>query len=158
MQLAELLDLLKRLIEAGQHPDITDVSVFSRGPELARNGVAVKDRWSGSTFLSGSDWKRESPVETPAVLPPPKKGVQRIATLTIMLLDAARPAQLQAWRPVALPDLGPTDARGATPAGLSIVCADGTHFLLRATQGGSQLPTPDEDPHPEWRVPEGLSI
>ncbi|WP_203756294.1 hypothetical protein [Actinoplanes cyaneus] len=84
--------------------------------------------------------------------------MQRIATLAIMLLDKARPAQLQTWRPVALPDLGSTDARGATPAGLSIVCTDGTRFLLRATQGGSQLPTPDEDPHPEWQVPEGLSV
>ncbi|AEV87154.1 hypothetical protein ACWT_6137 [Actinoplanes sp. SE50] len=48
MQLTEVLDVLKRLIEAAEHPDITEVSVFSRGPELPRNGIAVKDRWSGA--------------------------------------------------------------------------------------------------------------
>lgn len=158
MQLPDILDVLKRLFEAAQHPDIAGVSVFARGSELPRNGIAVKDRWSGTTFLSGADWKGETPVDTPAVLPPPKQGVQRILTLAAWLLDTAKPAQFQAWRLVALPDLGPTDARGTTPAALSIVCADGTRFLLRATQGGSQLPTPGEDPNPDWRVPADLSI
>lgn len=45
------------------------MTVFNRGPGLSRDGVAVKDRWSGRTFLSGSDWKGETPVDAPAVLP-----------------------------------------------------------------------------------------
>jgi hypothetical protein len=158
VQLTEVLDVLAALFRAADHPDIAEVSTFARGPEPARNGLAVKDKWSGTTFLSGADWKGETPVEMPAVLPPPKKGVQRIATLAVMLLDMARPAQMEAWRLVALPDLGPTDARGATPSGVSIACADGTRVLLRATQGGSQLPTPDDDPNPGWQVPAGLSV
>lgn len=158
MQLPEVLDLLQRLLTAAQHPDIVEVRVYSGGPEPARNGVAVKDRRGGNMYLAGAVWKGETPVDAPEVLPPPKLGVQRIAALTVKLLDVAKPAELQAWRLVALPDLGPTDARGVTPSGVSLVGADGSKVLLRALHGGSQTGDPAEDPYPDWRVPATLAI
>ncbi len=158
MQLTEVLDLLKRLLVAAQHPDVADVYTYGAGTKESPGGVAVKDVRGGKMFLAGSDWKGEQPIDVPEILPAPKQGAQRILTLAIQLLDAARPAQLQAWRAVTLPDLGPTDARGVTPAGISLVAADGSRFLLRAMHGGSQTGDPDVDPNPEWRVPAGISV
>lgn len=158
MQLGDVLDLLKRLIEAAQHPDIAEVRLYSGGPEPARNGVAVKDVRGGSMFLAGAAWKGETPVDVPEVLPPPKLGAQRIAILTVQLLNAAKPSELQDWRLVALNDLGPTEARSVTPSAVSLIATDGTRFLLRALHGGSQTGDPAEDPHPDWRVPKALSI
>jgi hypothetical protein len=158
VQLSETLDLLKRLLDAAGHPDVAEVSLYSGGPEPDRNGVAVKDRRGGHMYLSGATWKGEIPVDTPDVLPPPNLGAQRIAALTVKLLDAAKPVELQAWRLVALPDLGPTDARSVAPTAVSLVGADGSRMLLRATHGGSQTGDPAEDPHPDWRVPEPLTV
>ncbi|GGN39105.1 hypothetical protein GCM10010109_66660 [Actinoplanes campanulatus] len=132
--------------------------LYGEGTPQSPAGVAVKDTRGGSTYLWGTTWRGETPVDLPEVLPPPKLGAQRIAVLAVKLLDAARPAELKAWRLVALPDLGPTDARGVAPAGVGLVAADGSRFLLRATHGGSQTGDPAEDPHPEWRVPEALAI
>ncbi|MEU4558428.1 hypothetical protein AB0F72_08560 [Actinoplanes sp. NPDC023936] len=158
MQQAEVLDVMKRLFEAAAHPDIAEVRVYGAGTKESPGGVAVKDQRNGSTYLVASPWKGETPVDVPEQLPPPKLGVQRIAVLAVRLLDAARPAQFQAWRLVALPDLGPTDARGTTPAGVSIKCADGTNVLLRAMHGGSQTGDPAEDPHPDWQIPAGITV
>jgi hypothetical protein len=158
VQLTDVLDLLRRLIQAADHPDIAEVRVYAGGDEPLRNGVDVKDQRGGHMFLAGAQWKGETPVEVPELLPPPKLGAQRIAILTVKLLDAARPAELKAWRLVALPDLGPTDARGVAPAGVSLVAADGTKILLRAMHGGSQTGDPAEDPHPDWRVPGTLTV
>jgi hypothetical protein len=159
VQLPDVLDLLRRLIEGAQHPDIADVRLYSGGPEPERNGVAVRDQRQGHMYLAGTTWKGETPVDTPDVLPPPKLGAQRIAVLAVKLLDVARPAELKAWRLVALPDLGSTDARGVAPAGVSLACADGTRVLLRATHGGAQAERdPEEDPFPDWRVPDSLAV
>ncbi|MFC7532366.1 hypothetical protein [Actinoplanes sp. GCM10030250] len=94
----------------------------------------------------------------PEQLPPPRLGAQRIAVLAAHLLQVASPPQIKASRLVALENLGPTDQRGTVPAGVSLVCADGTRMLLRATSGASQTPYPDEDPHPNWRVPEDIAV
>lgn len=157
MQLVEVLDLVQRLIVAAQHPDIDDVRLYGEGTEQSPAGVAVKDQRGGSTYLWGTTAKGETPVETSVALPPPKLGAQRIAVLVVKLLDAARPGTLQAWRLVALPGLGPTDARGVAPAGVSVIGADGSRFLLRATHGGSQTGDPAEDPFPDWRVPDPVA-
>jgi hypothetical protein len=160
VQLGDVLDLLKRLIEAAQHPDVAEVRVYSGGPEPARNGVAVKDRRGGHMYLAGATWKGETPVDVPTVLPPPKLGAQRIAILTVQLLNAARPSELQDWRLVALTDLGPTEARGTMPSGVSLIAADGTRFLLRALHGGSQTGDPEEEPDVSrgWQVPASLTV
>ena len=158
MQLNEVLDVMKRLIEAAQHPDIKNVYTYGAGTKESPGGVAAVDERGGKMFLVGSPWKGETPIDAPEQLPPPKSGAQRIAVLAVRLLDAARPAQFAAWRLVALPDLGPTDQRGATPAGVSIKCADGTTFLLRATSGGSQTGDPEVDPHPDWTIPTSITV
>lgn len=158
MQLTEVLDLLKRLFEAAGHPDIAEVRTYGAGTEQSPAGVDVRDVRRGHTYLAGSSWKGETPVDVPEVLPAPKQGAQRIAILAVKLLDAAQPAQFKAWRLVALPDLGPTDGRGTVPAGVSIVCADGARVLLHATQGSSQAGDPEVDPHPDWQIPAGISI
>jgi hypothetical protein len=158
VQLPEVLDVLRRLFEAAQHPDIAEVRVYSGGDEPMRNGLALKDHRGGSTYLAGAVWKGEQPVDAPEQLPAPKSGAPRIAILAVKLLDVARPADFRDWRLVALPDLGPTDGRGTTPTGVSIVAADGSRVLLRAMHGGSQTGDPAEDPHPDWRIPVSISI
>jgi hypothetical protein len=159
VQLGDVLGLLKRLLEAAGHPDIAEVRLYSGGPEPERNGIAVRDQRHGHMYLAGASWKGETEVPAPDLLPPPKLGAQRIAALVVKLLDVARPAELKAWRLVALPDLGPTDARGVAPSGVSLACSDGTRVLLRATHGGAQAERdPAEDPHPDWQVPETLTV
>ncbi|MFF0378665.1 hypothetical protein [Actinoplanes missouriensis] len=158
VQQAEVLDVMKGLFEAAQHPDIAEVYTYGAGTKESPGGVAVKDVRGGKMFLVASPWKGETPVDAPEILPPPRQGVQRISTLAIRLLDAAKPALFQAWRLVALPDLGPTDARSVTPAGVSIKCADGTTVLLRAMSGGSQTGDPAEDLHPDWQIPAGIVV
>ena len=62
------------------------------------------------------------------------------------------------WREwVALPDLGPSDQPGTWPAGVSVVCADGTKMLLRSSATGVTLGAePEQDPFPDYRIPEGV--
>ncbi|MFC7530208.1 hypothetical protein [Actinoplanes sp. GCM10030250] len=160
MELTDVLDVFERLFNAAQHPDIAEVRRYGKGTAESLAGVDLRDQRDAHMYLSGpTTWKgKETPLEVPEQLPPPRLGAQRIAVLAAQLLDAAKPAQFRAWRLVALENLGPTDQRGTVPAGVSVLCADGSRILLRATSGASQTPYPAEDPFPQWRVPTPITV
>lgn len=160
MQLAQVLDVIEALFRVSEHPDITDVGRY--GGDAAPGGqspAGVRVSYESGSF--GMLWgavadRSETPLAIPDVLPPVSQRSARTAILAVQLLDVARPEPFGSWQLVASPNIGPTDQRGAWPAGLSIVCKDGTKVLLRATAGSGAQGDPDEDPAPDYRIPEGV--
>lgn len=152
--LAEVLDVIERLLAASGHPEIAAVARYGAdrvagGPSPA--GVRVRYTSGAEAYLWGAIWSGENPLPTPVRLPWPARA-DRIAVLTCLLLDAARPPEFADWQLVALDGLGPPDARGKAPRGVRITGADGTSVLLRATAAGAPMPEPEEDPYPRWGV------
>jgi hypothetical protein len=162
VQLAEILDVFEQLLTASGHPDIVSVRRYGTdtapgGPSPA--GVAVKYQSGSHAYLAGGTGAGEVPLAVPEVMPPPKRRASRLAIFAVQLLDVARPEVFKAWRLVALPDGGPDGERGSTfPAGVSLVCADGTRMLLRVTAGSGQQGDPDEDPFPDYVIPADLAV
>ena len=161
MHLSQVLDVIEALLRACGHPEIEAVERFGTdtvpgGPSPA--GVRVRYADGALAYLWGAVWPAETDLPTPETLPAPAgRRPDRVAVLAAWLLDAARPAELASWQLVALRDLGPSAERGKVPRGLRIVGADGTSLLLRATAAGGPDRAPDQEPHPHWRVPDGLS-
>lgn len=157
MQLSAVLDVFEGLFRAAGHPDVVDVGRYGADVEPGGSspaGVKLRDVRGGHMYLWGARWKGETPLAVPEVLPTPRFGHQRIAVFAAQLLEAAQPTDLfESWRLVALPDIGPTEARGQVPAGVSVVCVDGTKVLLRSTHGSSPTGDPDVEPCPEYRIP-----
>ncbi|WP_045740975.1 hypothetical protein [Actinoplanes rectilineatus] len=158
MNLTDALDLLERLLNAAGHPDIASVKRYGQGTEQSPAGIDLADQRGAHMYLFGEQRKGEIPIDVPTVLPTPKYGSQRVAVLAAQLLDAARPDALREWRLVAFGDLGPTDARGVAPAGISMLAADGSRILLRSAMGASKDTTaPDSEPSPGWTPPADLA-
>jgi len=159
MQLAQVLDVFEGLLVASKHPDIVEIERYGR--DVAPGGsspAGVKARYqSGSeAYLWGAVWPGEIPITVPDEMPPPKRRADRMAIFAVQLLDVARPDVFTSWQLVAFPDLGPTDERGKSAAGVSLVCSDGTKMLLRVTAGSGPSGDPAEDPFPDYRIPEGV--
>jgi hypothetical protein len=156
MQLAQVLDVFEGMLVASEHPDIASVGRYGRdlvpgGQSPA--GVKVQHQSGSWTYLFGAIHPGEIPVPIPDVLPRPKLRAPRMAIFAAQLLDVARPDVFRSWQLVAFQDLG--HERGVTPLGISLVCSDGTKMLLRATAGSG--PTdPEDEPAPEYRIPEGV--
>ena len=168
VNLAAILDVIEGLLNAAEHPDIVKVDRYGDGnepwgPSTERSksktlaGVKVTHQSTATASLWGAVWPGQQPVAVPDVLPAPKFRAARLAILVVQLLDVARPAQFKAWQLVALPDLGPAEARGTFPAGVSITCADGASMLLRATSTGASVGHEDtEDRFSDYMIPEGV--
>jgi hypothetical protein len=160
VQLAEILDVFEQLLTASGHPDIVSVRRYGTdtapgGPSPA--GVAVKYQSGSHAFLAGGLGDGEIPIPVPDVMPGPKRRASRLAVFAVQLLDVARPAQFKAWRLIALPDVGPEAERGQFPAGVSVICADGTRMLLLVTAGSGPAGDPAEEPFPGWTIPAELA-
>jgi hypothetical protein len=166
MQLAQVLDVFEGMLVASEHPDIVEVTRFGTsgepwGPNTRATGITgvkVRHQSTATASLFGAVWPGEKPLPIPDTMPPPPQNrAPRLAIFAVQLLEVARPAQFQSWSLVALPDLGPTDQRGTSPFGVSLVCADGTKMLLRVSATGANVGAePTEEPFPEYRVPEGV--
>ncbi|WP_430784962.1 hypothetical protein [Actinoplanes sp. G11-F43] len=152
MQLSQVLDVVEALLRAAAHPEIEAVERYGTAPA----GIRVRLVDGAVTYLWGAIWPGEADLPTPDRLPPPAgRRPDRLAVLTVMLLDAARPAEFRSWTLVALTDLGPEGERGKVPRGVRIVAADGTSQLLRVTAAGGPERAPGAEPWPEWRVSAG---
>lgn len=167
MQASPVLDVIERLLNAAQHPDIVKVERYGPGqgpwgPNVqqskvkAISGVKVRHQSTAAASLWEAVWPGEQPADMPETLPPPRGNrAPRLVILAAQLLDVARPAQFKAWRMVTLPDLGEPQTQAGLPFGLSIVTADGQKHLLRASATGANVGSePDEDPFPGYVIPE----
>ncbi|HWS35543.1 MAG TPA: hypothetical protein VN408_22735 [Actinoplanes sp.] len=156
MRLVRVLDVIEALIRASAHPEIEAVERYGTdtapgGPSPA--GIRVRYADGALAYLWGAIWTGETDLPLPDRLPPPAgRRPDRLAVLTAMLLDAARPADFRSWQLVALENLGRDGERGKSPRGLRIVGTDGTSLLLRTTAAGGPQRAPEEDPWPDWRV------
>ena len=164
MTTSKTLDVIEKLLVAANHPDITDIRRYGPGlgpwgpsdeksPVKGVTGLRVTHQSSSTASLWEAIWPGEQPVEAPDVLPAPRQNrAPRLAILVARLLDKARPAEFKAWRLVSLPGLGVPEE--GLPFGLSIVHADGTRMLLRASATGATAGTDvAEDPFPDYVVP-----
>lgn len=170
MQHNELLDLIERVLGAGEHPDITAVERYGPGdgawgPTVEKSqvkaisGVRVRHESTASAMLWGAIWPGGQPVQAPAQLPPPAQNrAPRLVILTAQLLEVARPAELRSWQLLAFPDRGLEADRGVMPFGLGIETAGGEKMLLLASATGPTVGSePAEDPYPGYRIPEGVA-
>ncbi|WP_092557550.1 hypothetical protein [Actinoplanes derwentensis] len=156
MRLAQVLDVVEALLNASGHPEIEAVERYGAdtapgGPSPA--GIRVRYVDGALAYLWGAIWPGETDLPVPERLPPPAgRRPDRLAILTVHLLDAHRPAAFHGWQLVALANLGPPGDRGKAPRGVRIVGADGTSLLLRTTAAGGPDRAATEDPWPDWRV------
>ncbi|MCO8277000.1 hypothetical protein M1L60_41125 [Actinoplanes sp. TRM 88003] len=169
MQLAQVLDVIERVLVAAEHPDIVKIERYGTGtepwgPSAAKSrttsiaGVRVTYASTATAMLWGAIWPGEKPLPMPAELPKISDRVARLSILVVQLLDVAKPAAFTSWQLVSLPDLGPQDAPAPAPAGVSVVCADGTKMLLRAASTGATVgDEPENDPTPDYVIPAGVS-
>jgi hypothetical protein len=156
VRLADVLDVLQELHLTSGHPEIAAVERYGTdpapgGPSPA--GLRLRYETGSFAYLWGAIWPGETPLPVPADLPPPSGRAMRAAAFAAQLLEAAQPEAFRSWELVALPDLGPAEARGKVPLGLRINCGDGTSLLLRATAAGGPVQEPDTEPHPDYRIP-----
>lgn len=159
-----VLDLLECLLKAADHPDIVKVARYGPGDgpwgpteKTSRakgiTGVKVTHGSTATASLWEAVWPDPRPVPAPVVAPPVRLRASRLVLLAVRLLEVARPPQVKAWQPVALPDLGKRDEPGL-PYGLALVMADGAKVLLRASSTGPTVGTePDEEPFPDYVIP-----
>ncbi|MEV6349250.1 hypothetical protein [Actinoplanes sp. NPDC051851] len=154
VRLAQVLDVLERLLAAARHPEITAVDRFGSdaapgGPSPA--GVRVRYTTGAEAYLWGAVWPGENPLPVPETLPPPLgRRPDRLAVLTAQLLDAVRPPEFASWQLLGLPDLGPAGERGKAPRGIRITGADGTSLLLRVTAAGGPTAESETEPYPDY--------
>ncbi|WP_412748447.1 hypothetical protein [Krasilnikovia sp. M28-CT-15] len=168
MKLPEVLDVIEALLIASEHPDIVTVERYGAGSEpwgpteatsKARTitGVRVRYQSTATASLFGAVQPSERPVPMPDQVPPPDRRAVRLPIFTVQLLDFVRPQPFSSWQLVSFLDVGLEPERGQAPAGVSLVCADGTKMLLRCTSTGPvQGQEPSEEPFPDWVIPEGV--
>jgi hypothetical protein len=168
VNLPAVLDVIERLLNAAQHPDIVKVERYGTGgqpwgptadksPVKTVTGVKVTHQSTATASLWGANRSDLTPVDRPAVMPAPKLRGPRLAILAHQLLDAARPAEFTAWQLFAVAELAPVGE--GLPFALGITCADGSKMLLQASATGARVGNePDEDPFPDWQVPAELAV
>jgi hypothetical protein len=154
MQLARVLDVVEGLLRASGHPDIVEIRRYGSEPSIT--GVRVRYQATSTASLFGATWPGAQPLAVPEKLPAPKqRRAPRIAIFAVWLLEAARPQEFRSWQLVALPGLGSEKEPGPFPAGVSLECADGSTTLLRASATGATVGSePDEEPFPDYVIPE----
>lgn len=168
MKLAQILDVIEGVLIASEHPEIVEVERYGNatepwGPTVAESrsksisGVMVKYSSSSTASIWGGVQPGEIVIPMPEEMPPIGRRAPRLAIFVAQLLDVARPAPFASWRLSGFPDLGLESDRGKWPSGVTVVCADGTEMLLRVTSTGTTVGRePEEDPFPDYRIPEGV--
>jgi hypothetical protein len=154
MESAQVLDVIERLHNAAEHPDITMVERYGRDLKPGGQspaGVAITYRSGSQAYLWADEGKREPvPHPLPERMPELKFRAQHALKFLIDLLDVARPDMFVAWRPVAFADVA------MTPSGLGIRCTDGSTAYLRVTSGFGGFADLDRDEFSDYTIPEGV--
>ncbi|MDG4774153.1 hypothetical protein [Solwaraspora sp. WMMD792] len=157
MQVAEVLDVLEALFQTSKHPDITDVRRYGQDTEPGGNSPAGV-RVYYSTGSTGMLWAAvgkpaPAPASLPAEMPAPRERARRTLAFAVQLLDFARPEEFTSWEPCAFTGVH------SSPSGVKITCRDGGAVFLRATATtgpGGIAGEPNEDPYPDYQIPEGV--
>lgn len=155
MQVTEALDAIAALIRASEHPDITAVTRYggdTRPGGQSPPGVKVIYRSGSSALLWAADEPHPVPAAEPlpAEMPPPTQRATRMLVFATQLLDYARPPIFKNWETCGFPGVH------LSPSALRITCADGTTVYLRVTVASGPGREPEADPHPDYRIPEGV--
>jgi hypothetical protein len=168
VQLAQVLDVIERLLVAGEHPDITKIERYGSatepwGPDAAKSrtttiaGLKATFSSTSTALLNGRIMPGAVEVPRPAEMPLPTQRAPRFVTFVAQLLDAARPQEFASWHLVSTPIAGPKDQLGRLPYGLAITCADGTKMLLLCQATGAMVGAePAEEPFPDYVIPAGI--
>lgn len=168
MRLHQVLDVIEGVLTASEHPDIESIERYGTGTEpwgptvaasrsKSISGVRVRYSSTATASIWGAVHPNEIPVPLPSEMPPISRRSTRLPIFVVQLLNVARPSAFTSWSLVALPDIGPTGEQGTAPVGVSVVCADGTKMLLQCTATGTTVGAePEEDPFPEYQIPEGV--
>lgn len=155
METAQVLDVIERLHNAAEHPDIVKVQRY--GQDLKPGGQSPAG--VTITYQSGSEayiWVAAPEQPEPAAHPLPDKmpelkfRAQHALKFLVELLDIAQPALFTAWRTVGFAGVA------MTPAGLAIRCSDGSTTYLRVTSGFGGFADQERDEFPEYTIPEGV--
>jgi hypothetical protein len=149
------LGVIERLFNAAEHPDIVEVERYGRdlkpgGQSPSGVGVTYQSGSAGYIWAAAPGTPAPVPHDLPAELPSLRFRAQHTLAFLVRLLDAARPEQFTAWRPVAF------DGVWMKPSGLEIRCKDGSSFYLRVTSGSGPTADPKSDQFPDYVIPEGV--
>lgn len=155
MQSAQVLDVVERLFNAAEHPDIVAVERYGRDVQPGGQspaGVAVTYQSGAQAYLWADEPGRPAPEPCPLPDEMPELKFRALPALKLLveLLDVARPAVFTAWRTVAFNGLG------LKPSGLELRCADGSTAYLRATSGSGPTHEPTTPQHTDYAIPEGV--
>lgn len=155
MQVTEALDALAALVSASEHPDITAVTRYGADTSpggQSPSGVKVMYRSGSSALLWAAEEPRPvpAPEPLPAEMPPPTQRATRMLAFATQLLDHSRPPIFTTWETCGYPGVH------LSPSTLRITCADGTKVYLRVTVASGPGREPEADPHPDYRIPEGV--
>jgi len=168
LKLAQILDVIEGVLIASEHPDIVEVERYGIatepwGPTVALSksksisGVLVKYTSTATASIWGGVQPGEIAIPMPDEMPPIGRRSPRLAIFVAQLLDVARPAVFSSWRLAGFPGIGLDHEQGKLPSGVVVVCADGTEMILRVTSTGPTAGRePEEDPFPEYQIPEGV--
>ena len=155
MESAQVLDIVENLLNAAQHPDITEISRYGRDLKPGGQspaGVKVTYQSGAQTYLAVAEGSQKpEPHPLPDPMPHLKLRAAHTMKFLINLLEAARPAAFIAWRTVAFAGVG------NKPSGMEIRCADGGSAYLRVTCASGPTGDPDADPFPGYRIPASLA-
>jgi len=169
MQLAQVLDVIERLLVAAEHPEIDKVERYGTatepwGPDAARSrttlisGLKATFTSTSTAFLNGRILPGVVEVPVPADMPPPKLRAPRFVTFVAQLLDVARPPAFASWQLVTPATAGSPDQLGTLPYGIAITCADGTKMLLLSQATGAMVGAePAEEPFPDYVIPDTVA-
>ncbi|BCL12376.1 DUF2058 domain-containing protein [Micromonospora sagamiensis] len=155
MQLSQVLDVVEALHRAAEHPDVTDITRYGRDSEpggQSPGGVRVWYRSGSSLMLWGAVPPRDAkPVPLPDEMPPLRLRAARGLVFAHQLLDVARPEQFSGWELCRQ-----SGCEVPVAAALRVTARDGSVVYLRGTSACGQGAEPEQDPYPEYQIPEGV--
>lgn len=152
---AQVLEVVERLFNAAEHPDIVEVKRYGRDLKPGGQspaGVSITYGSGAQTYLFADEPSTPTPQPhpLPEQMPPLKLRAQHALKLLVELLDVARPDGFTAWRTVSFPGIS------MEPCALEIRCTDGTSAYLRATCASGSTGDPDTEPFPDYVIPAAL--